>query len=87
VDQQVRPAGLETGTVEIIVYIMDKLDEQRRNDLVSALNGNAGIVAAEFCPLRYHLLLVRYNRDSYSSHDVLDRIMSQNVNARLVGPV
>jgi len=42
---------------------------------------------AEFCPLRYHLMLVRYDRDLYSSQDVLNRVTSQNVDARLIGPV
>ena len=74
-------------TVEIVVHISEDLDEPQRGDLVSALNGNSGIMAAEFCPLRYHLLLVRYDRDRYSSQDVLDRVNSNNLNARLIGPV
>jgi len=74
-------------TVEIIVHITETLGEQRRGDLVAALENNGGITAAEFCPLRYHLMLVRYDRDLYSSQKVLDRVKSQNVNARLIGPV
>jgi hypothetical protein len=74
-------------TVEIVVHISENLDEQQRSSLVSALNSNAGIVAAEFCPLRYHLILVRYDREAYSSQDVLNRVNSQNVTARLIGPV
>ena len=74
-------------TVEIVVHITETLGEQRRGDLVSALEDTDGITTAEFCPLRYHLMLVRYDRDLYSSHDVLDRVTSQNVNARLIGPV
>ena len=74
-------------TIEIVVHITDTMGEQRREDLVAALEGNGGITAAEFCPLRYHLMLVRYDRDLYSSQDVLERVMSQNINARLIGPV
>jgi len=74
-------------TVEIVVHITETLGEQRREDLVASLEGNGGITTAEFCPLRYHLMLVRYDRDLYSSQDVLDRVTSQNVNARLIGPV
>ena len=74
-------------TVEIVVHITETLGEQRRGDLVSALEDTDGITTAEFCPLRYHLMLVRYDRDLYSSHDVLDRVTSQNVNARLIGPL
>ena len=74
-------------TVEIVVHITETLGEQRRGDLVAALENNGGITTAEFCPLRYHLMLVRYNRDLYSSQEVLERVSSQNVKARLIGPV
>ena len=74
-------------TMEIVVHITETLGEQRRGDLVAALEDNVGITTAEFCPLRYHLMLIRYDRDLYSSHDVLDRVASQKVDARLIGPV
>jgi len=74
-------------TVEIVVHITESLGEHQRDNLVATLEGNDGITTAEFCPLRYHLMLVRYDRDLYSSHDVLDRVKSQNVDARLIGPV
>ena len=74
-------------SVEIVVHISESLDEQQRSNLIAALNSNSGVVAAEFCPLRYHLMLVRYNRDMYSSQDVLNRVNSHNVSARLIGPV
>ena len=74
-------------TVEIVVHITETLGEKEREELVAALEDNGGITTAEFCPLRYHLMLVRYDRDLYSSQDVLDRVMAQNVDARLIGPV
>ena len=74
-------------TVEIVVHITESLGEKQRGDIVAALENSGGITTAEFCPLRYHLMLVRYDRDSYSSQDVLDRVTSQNVSARLIGPV
>ena len=74
-------------TVEIVVHITETLGAQQREDLVSALEDSGGITTAEFCPLRYHLMLVKYDRDLYSSRDILDRVTSQNVSARLIGPV
>lgn len=74
-------------TVEIVVHITETMGAQQREDLVSALEDSGGITTAEFCPLHYHLMLVRYDRDSYSSRDVLNRVTSQNVSARLIGPV
>jgi hypothetical protein len=54
-------------TIEIVVHISESLDEQQRGNLVASLGNNDGIVAAGFCPLRYHLMLIRYDRDLYSS--------------------
>ncbi len=73
--------------VEIVVHITESLGERERQELVDALEKSDGITAAEFCPLRYHLMLVRYDRDIASSQDVLSSVKSQNYNARLIGPV
>ena len=74
-------------SVEIVVHISEELDEGQRNNLVSALKGSTGISDAEFCPSRSHLMLVRYDRDIYSSKDVLSTITTRNLSARLIGPV
>ena len=75
------------NTVEIVVHISETLGEERRKDLVAALEGEESIVSAQFCPLRYHLMLVRYDRDISSSQDVLSSVEAQNYNARLIGPI
>ena len=75
------------NTVEIVVHVNEGLDETQRKALVSALQNTDGITVAEFCPLRYHLLLVRYDTDVLSSQDVLSRVAAQNVHAQLLGPV
>jgi len=74
-------------SVEIVLHIIETMEQQQRGNLVAALENDGGIVSAEFCPLRYHLMLVRYDKDMYSSQDVLGRVQSQNINAQLVGPV
>jgi hypothetical protein len=73
--------------VEIVVHIDESLAEERRRDLVSALEASRDITTAEFCPLRYHLMLVQYNRDTMTSQDVLGMVTAENVHARLIGPV
>jgi hypothetical protein len=75
------------NTVEVVVHIAERLDDKRRNNLIVALEQNNGIVSAEFCPLRYHLMLVRYDRGRYSSQDVLRAVGTQKVQARLIGPI
>jgi len=87
-DQRVKPINIETkNTVEIVVHITEELNEDQRDNLTSALDNSTGIMNAEFCPLRYHLMLVRYDTEAFSSQDVLRSITSQNVHAQLIGPV
>jgi hypothetical protein len=73
--------------VEVVVHIPERLDDKQRHNLVVALENSNGIVSAEFCHLRDHLMLVRYDRDHYSSQHVLNALRTQNVNARLIGPI
>jgi hypothetical protein len=75
------------NAVEIVVHVSEELGEQQRRNLVAALEQEGGIVSAEFCPLRYHLMLVRYERSRYSSQDVLRAVGAQNLHARLIGPI
>jgi len=75
------------NTVEIVVHVSENLEGGQRNNLVDALEKEGGIVSAEFCPLRYHLMLVMYDRDQYSSHDVLSAVGEQKFQARLIGPI
>jgi hypothetical protein len=84
---QMPPQAAANNAVEIVVHISGQLDDKQRNNLVVALERNAGIISAEFCHLRDHLMLVRYDREHYSSHDVLTAFDAQKVEARLIGPI
>lgn len=78
---------IPSNNVEVVVHIKEMLEEGGRNELVNALVNAKGINSAEFCPLRYHLLLVRYSKDQMSSQDVLGEVNSQHVHAKLIGPM
>jgi hypothetical protein len=75
------------NAVEIVVHVSENLEDRQRNNLIVALENEDGIVSAEFCPLRYHLMLVRYDRDTYSSQGVLSAVGAQKLQARLIGPI
>ena len=75
------------NTVEIVVHLAESLEDRQRNNLVAALGEEDSIVSAEFCPLRYHLMLVRYDRDKHSSQDVLNAFKAKKLQARLIGPI
>lgn len=73
--------------VEIVVHVDEALGTYRRADLVHSLQGLDGISSAEFCPLRYHLMLINYDKNILNSQEVLTGLVAQNIHAKLVGPV
>ena len=73
--------------VEIIVHIDDELDETQRKELVETVMADDNVFSAEFCPLRYHLVMVRYDRHKTTSMDILKKVKQKNLCAQLVGPI
>jgi len=73
--------------VEIIVHISEILDGVARNGLQAAILEDKDVYSAEFCPLRYHLLLVQYNRTKLNPRDILSIVEARNLSARIVGPI
>ena len=69
------------------MHVSEDLGEEQRNLVVSALEKTDGIIGAEFCLLRNHLVLTKYDRDIYTSHDVLKSFNSLNLKAKLIGPI
>jgi cell division protein FtsX len=75
------------NVVEVVIYIKADLGEEQRDLVVSALEKSDGIIGAEFCQLRNHLMLAKYDKDIFSSQDVLKSFNSLNLEARLIGPI
>jgi hypothetical protein len=74
----------ELNHAELIIHVSEKLGESQRKELTSSLNNRQGIKSATFCPLRYHLILVSYDRIHLSSSDILRHVQNQSANAQLV---
>jgi len=77
----------DKSAVEIVVYISKDLGGEEQNLVVSALEKTDGIVGAEFCLTRNHLVLAKYDKDVMSSQDVLKSFNSLNLEAKLIGPI
>ena len=73
--------------VEVVIYISKELGGEQQDLVVSALEQTDGIIGAEFCPTRNHLLLAKYDKDVFSSQDVLKSFNSLNLDAKLIGPI
>ena len=73
--------------VEIIVHVDEMLGEAKRAELVNALEGIEGIRSAEFWPLRWHLMLINYDKQVLNSQEVLTGVVANNIHAELIGPV
>jgi len=70
------------NSVETIVHINETLDGAARQGLQAAiLEDDNGMFSAEFCPLRYHLLLVQYDGTKLNSRGVLSKVLAQNLSA------
>jgi hypothetical protein len=74
-------------SVEVVVHISKDLGDEQRNLVVSMLEKTDGIIGAEFCPSRNHLVLAKYDKDVFSSQDVLKSFNSMDLEARLIGPI
>lgn len=82
--------SLKTESVkgmEIVVHVDETLSDERRSELSEELTKIKGIHAADFCPLRFHLMVLGYDRERMTSQDVLTKITSTGVHAKLIGPV
>ena len=77
----------EKCAVEVVVYISKDLGDEQQNLVVSALEKTDGIMGAEFCQMRNHLVLAKYDRNMLSSQDVLKSFNSLNLEAKLIGPI
>jgi cell division protein FtsX len=87
-DQAVQYESNEAkNAVEIVVHVSEDLGKEQQNLVVSALEKTDGIIGAEFCPTRNHLLLAKYDKDIFSSQDVLKSFTSLNLEAKLIGPI
>ena len=77
----------EKCAVEVVVYIKKDLGEEQQDLVIAALQKTDGIMGAEFCVMRNHLVLAKYNKEIMSSQDVLKSFNSLNLDAKLVGPI
>lgn len=77
----------DLSAVEVVVYISKDLGGEQQDLVVSALKKTDGIVGAEFCLTRNHLVLAKYDKDVMSSQDVLKSFNSLNLEAKLIGPI
>ena len=77
----------EKSAVEIVVHVSEDLGGEQRNLVVSALEKTDGIIGAEFCVTRNHLVIAKYDRDVMSSQGVLKSFNSLNLEAKLIGPI
>lgn len=76
-----------THKVEIVVHVDDLLGKDQQTELIDDLKRNTGVEDAHFTPGHAHLLIVDYDPDEMSVHDVLDKVRKENRRAELIGPM
>ena len=73
--------------VQILVHVDDLLGKDQQTELIDDLKRHTGVKDAHFTPGHAHLLIVDYDRDQMSAHDVLENVRKDNLRAELVGPM
>lgn len=73
--------------VEILVHVDDLLGKDQQSELIDNLKRHKGVEDAHFTTGHAHLLIVDYDRDQMSTHDVLENVRKENLRAELVGPM
>jgi hypothetical protein len=74
-------------TTEVVIHINETLDDTQRQDLMATVAEVGGVAESEFCPSRFHLMLVAYDPESTSSRAILDQVQAQGLHAQLIGPI
>ena len=74
-------------TMEVVIHINETLDEAQRRSVAAALTDVGGVTESEFCPSRFHLMLVAYDPERTSSRAILDQVQRQGLHAQLIGPI
>ncbi|MBS4098833.1 MAG: hypothetical protein KGZ83_18580 [Sulfuricella sp.] len=76
---------MEISTPDLMIHVDETLalDDMRR--LEDQLRADAGVISACTCDHDPHLLMVTYNADSTSSHNLLGLVKQTGVHAELIG--
>jgi hypothetical protein len=73
--------------VEIVVHVDDLLGQDQQSELINNLKKDDGVKEAHFSPGRAHLLIIDYDRDQLSAHEVLEKVRREHLRAELIGPI
>jgi hypothetical protein len=87
-DDTIQPLkGMLNNSIEVVVHVKEDLGEEQRGKVIASLENKEGILGVEFCPLRNHLVLAKYDKDIFSSQQILKSFHALNLDARLIGPI
>lgn len=70
---------------DVLIHIDEALASSHRGHLEEALRNNKGVIAPRFNGGSRHLLLVSYNPEVTSSHNLLRIVKNNGYSAQLVG--
>ena len=76
---------MQAKTVDFVLYIKDRLDEDALATLEQRLIAHDGVTAVRYQPARPNLLLIDYDPSRTTSSAVLTHAIHQNIEARLIG--
>lgn len=76
---------MDIQLADVTLHIDENLSSEQRGTIEESLRALEGVVSVVNADKTPHLALVEYNPDVTSSHDILERVTGQGVQAQLIG--
>lgn len=76
---------MQAKTVDFVLYVKDRLDDDALATLEQRLIAHEGVTGVRYQSTRPNLLLIDYDPSRTTSRAVLTHAVQQNVEARLIG--
>ncbi len=69
----------------LVMHIANELDMASRRELEDTIRLNQGVSSAQFNDRRPHLMVVEYDPEQISYHQILHEVACRNLHAERVG--
>ena len=71
--------------VDVTMHIDETIDHERRTKIADTIRAHKGVMAVAHHDEKPHLMIIEYNPDAVTSHELLQFVLDQGVHAELIG--
>lgn len=70
---------------DVTMHIDETIDHERRTKIADTIRAHKGVMAVAHHDEKPHLMIIEYNPDAVTSHELLQFVLDQGVHAELIG--